>query len=137
MSEWKAIGVNVNVSQDTFANVLGKCQGAHTGFDMCDWGGGWLYAPDYYPSGESLFATGASSNTGGYSDPTMDSLITASTVGSATLTAYEKYAAAQQPVFFKPEGTGSGERINTLKTSNPAGFQPNPLAEWMPEYLYF
>jgi len=137
VSEWKAIGVNVNVNQDTFANVLGKCQGAHTGFDMCDWGGGWLYAPDYYPSGESLFATGASSNTGGYSDPTMDSLITASTVGSATLTAYEKYAAAQQPVFFKPEGTGSGERINTLKTSNPAGFQPNPLAEWMPEYLYF
>ncbi len=137
VSEWKNIGVGVNVSQDTFSNVLGKCQGAHTGFDLCDWGGGWLYAPDYYPSGESLFQTGASSNTGGYTNATMDSLITASTLGSATLTAYENYAAKQLPVFFKPNGTGSGERLRTLKTSFPGGFLSNPLANWMPEYLHF
>jgi len=115
--------------------VLSLCQGANQGFDLCDWGGGWLYAPDYYPSGEELFATGAGSNTGGYSDPTMDELITASTEGNATLTAFEQYAAQQLPVFFKPQGTGAGEVLKTLKSLN--GFKANPLENLMPEYLYF
>jgi len=135
VSEWAAIGVKVSVNTDTFSNVLSLCQGSGTGYDMCDWGGGWLYAPDYYPSGEELFATGAGSNTGSYSDPTMDNLINASTSGNDTLTAYEAYAAAQLPVFFKPEGTGAGEVIKTLKSKN--GFKSNPLSMLEPEYLYF
>lgn len=134
-SEWAAIGVSLNVSQDTFGNVLGKCQGAKTGFDICDWGGGWIYAPDYYPSGEELFATGAGSNTGGYSSATMDSLINASTVGNAKLTAYEEFAAKQLPVFFKPNSTGAGEVIKTIKSLN--GFKGDPLENFEPEYLYW
>ena len=135
VSEWAAIGVKVTVNVDTFGNVLSLCQGANQGFDLCDWGGGWLYAPDYYPSGEELFATGAGSNTGNYSNPTMDELITASTEGNATLTAFEQYAAQQLPVFFKPQGTGAGEVLKTLKSLN--GFKANPLENLMPEYLYF
>ena len=41
------------------------------------WGGGWIYAPDYYPTGDELWScTGsgagvqyAGSNSGGYCDP--------------------------------------------------------------------
>jgi peptide/nickel transport system substrate-binding protein len=135
VSQWQSIGINVTVNQDTFGNVLSLCQGPNKGFDLCDWGGGWLYAPDYYPSGEELFATGAGSNTGNYSDAKMDQLITASTVGSATLTAFERYAAAQLPVFFKPTGTGAGEVSKKLKSVN--GFKSNPLENLMPEYLSF
>jgi len=134
-SEWNNIGVFVSINQDTFGNVLSKCQGAKTGFDLCDWGGGWIYAPDYYPSGEELFQTGASSNTGGYSNPTMDKLITASVSGNSKLTAYENYAAQQLPVFFKPNGVSPGEVIKTLKSLN--GFKVNPLQNFMPEYYYF
>lgn len=134
-SEWSKIGVKVTVTQDTFGNVLQKCQGSGTGFDLCDWGGGWIYAPDYYPSGEELFATGAGSNTGNYSNATMDALINASTLGSADLTAFENYAAQQLPVFFKPNSTGAGEVRKALKSSN--GFQADPLENLMPEYLHF
>lgn len=68
------------------------------------WGGGWVYAPDYYPSGEPLFESGAGSNFAQYSNPKMDSLIDATTtaVGSAvqsTLNAYQNFAASQVPGF--------------------------------------
>jgi peptide/nickel transport system substrate-binding protein len=39
--------------------------------------GGWSYdGPGFLPTGEPLFSTGAGSNSGNYSDPTMDRLIT-------------------------------------------------------------
>ena len=41
-------------------------------WDMANWGGGWLFSPDYLPTGEEIFATGAGSNQGDYSDPTND-----------------------------------------------------------------
>ena len=37
--------------------------------------GGWIYSPDYLPTGEELFATGAGSNSGSYSDQKANSLI--------------------------------------------------------------
>ena len=33
-------------------------------WELENWGGGWIFAPDYYPSGEELFQTGARSNSG-------------------------------------------------------------------------
>ena len=42
---------------------------------MENWGAGWIFAPDYYPSGEAIFQTGAGSNSGDYSDPTNDANI--------------------------------------------------------------
>ena len=38
-------------------------------WEIANWGGGWVYGPDYYPTGEEIFASGAGSNFGGYSDP--------------------------------------------------------------------
>ena len=35
-------------------NVSPSCS-----WEMDDWGDGWSYAPDYYPTGESIFATGS------------------------------------------------------------------------------
>ena len=54
---------------------------------MANWGGGWVYAPDYYPSGELLFQTGAGSNAGSYSDKKNDALIHDTNFGDATLAA--------------------------------------------------
>ena len=53
---------------------------------MASWGG-WVYAPDYYPSGELLFQTGAGSNSGSYSDKKNDALIHDTNFGDASLAA--------------------------------------------------
>ena len=69
---------------------------------------GWVYSPDYLPTGEQLFRGGASSDYGDYSDQTVDHLIqeTISAPASAeerhALSAYENYLAEQLPVIWLP-----------------------------------
>lgn len=136
VSDWASIGIKVTTKTDTFNNVISGCsQSSKLTWEICTWGAGWIYAPDYYPSGEELLLTGAGSNAGGYSDPTMDTIIKATTAGGSTLTAYANYAAKQVPVLFQPTATGAGEVSKALKSS--IGFQPNPLQNFMPEYLHF
>jgi len=134
IADWAQIGIVVKGAQDTFNNVIGKCSGG-AGYEICSWGGGWTYAPDYYPSGETLFAPGGGFNVGTYSDAKMTSLINATTFGTAKLTDYATYAAQQLPVLYQPQAAGSGEIIKTLKST--IGFTSNPLGNFMPEYLHF
>ncbi len=70
---------------------------------------GWIYSPDYFPTGEDLFATGAGANIGGYSDLEANRLIQA-TITSPTAASeatamdrYETYVAKQLPVVWLPE----------------------------------
>ena len=52
--------------------------GANCKWQMIDTGQGWVYsAPQFAPTGESLFLTGAGSNAYSYSDPKADALIKA------------------------------------------------------------
>ncbi len=39
------------------AIAAGNCVVAHIScnWDMGNWGGGWTFVPDYYPTGETLF----------------------------------------------------------------------------------
>ena len=37
-----------------------------------NWGAGWIYGPDYLPTGESLYAPGSAANCGSYIDPKAD-----------------------------------------------------------------
>jgi peptide/nickel transport system substrate-binding protein len=132
ISDWTSIGINFSHSTDTYNNVVADCSNGGT-FEICSWGGGWVYAPDYYPSGETLFTPQGGFNPGGYSDPTMTSLINQTTFGTAPLTAYETYAAQQLPVLFEPQANGTGEVSKALKGVLP----PDPLQNFMPEYLHF
>jgi peptide/nickel transport system substrate-binding protein len=71
-----------------------------------NWGAGWIYAPDYYPSGEDLFLTGSIANYGSYSDATDDQLIKATLAPNATnqtMFTWEKYIASQVPVIWMPD----------------------------------
>ena len=61
-----------------------------------------MFSPDYYPTGEQIFQTGAASNSGGYSNATNDVNIVASTNTQVPLTTYENYLAEQLPVIFQP-----------------------------------
>jgi len=135
IADWASIGIKFSSSEGTFNQVIADCTSAKQVYELCSWGAGWIYAPDYYPSGETLFTTKGGFNPGGYSNPTMNSLIDATTFGTATLTKYATFAAEQLPVLYQPNPTAIGEVIKTLKSS--IGFAPNPLGNFMPEYMHF
>ena len=131
---WRNIGIGITVITASFNIVISDCTGG-SGFEICAWGTGWTYEPNYYPSGESLFTPGGGGNVGGYSDPKMTALIDASTHGKGTLTAYATYAAQQLPVLYQPQSMAIQETINGLRSS--VGLIPNPLGNLNPEYLHF
>lgn len=99
--QWRAIGVDMHILSLPFNLELSKLHphGAwEAGLLM------WSYSPDFYPTGDGMFDTGGGVNYGGYSNPTMDRLITASTQSSSmqSLYAYEDYAAQDLPILFLP-----------------------------------
>lgn len=130
-SSWAAAGINVHLTTATFNTVIGTavpCSGSSCTWQMENWGGGWIFAPDYYPSGEDLFQTGASSNAGTYSDSKADTLIKQTTQGNADLSNYQNYLAQQLPVVWQPNPVtvfevnkklGGVTPINSLQTINP------------------
>lgn len=137
LADWATLDIQTTHSTGTFAEAAGSCPSAYnasTAFDICNWGGGWLYAPDYFPSGEPLLLTGAGSNSGQYSNATMDSLIRATLAQNVKLTQYGQYTADQLPVLYDPLATYQDEVIKTLKSK--IGFQ-SVLSNFTPEYYYF
>jgi peptide/nickel transport system substrate-binding protein len=129
-------GLELNLSQNPFNTVIGDAFGGTTTADMDNWGGGWIYAPDYYPTGESLFSTGAGSNGGAYSDPVMDTNITATTTSNdvQALYTYEDYVAKQLPVIYIP----SADNQLTMAKKTLHGWDPQvPLLQIYPENWYF
>ncbi len=111
-SDWSQIGIAVAL-QEKPTNViflsLEPCQNGNAG---CGWsmanigapGSTPTYSPDYYPTGETFFATGAQTNVGGYSNPTMNALIAATQTQTslATFKRYENFAATQLPDLWEP-----------------------------------
>jgi peptide/nickel transport system substrate-binding protein len=137
ISDWKSLGITINQSQATFNDVIADCTSLYnpsTTEDICNWGGGWLYAPDYYPSGEPLYLTGASSNYGNYSNPTMDSLIKATLSTNTNLTTYAKFTASNLPDLWDPLDLATSEVVKTLHSS--IGWN-NVLLTLTPEYYHY
>ena len=68
-------------------------------WDMANWGGGWSFAPDYQPTGETLFMCGAIANSGGYCSSTNDALIDKTLTSSNLNNMYtwQDYLAPQLP----------------------------------------
>ena len=132
-------GIILNIVPAPFNTVTGTaipCSGATCTWEMGNWGGGWVYAPDYYPTGETLFQTGAGSNSGSYSNPAIDKLILASTVesGTAVMQAYENALAQDVPVIWQPNYTYSLTMVaNGLKGVTPQ----NPYAALTPENWHY
>ncbi|HEV2427254.1 MAG TPA: ABC transporter substrate-binding protein, partial [Acidimicrobiales bacterium] len=134
ISDWKSIGINFSHSTATFNNVIADCNSG-AGFELCSWGGGWVYAPDYYPSGETLFTATGGFTPGSYANAHMTTLVNTTTFGTASLSQYATYAAQQLPVLYEPQALTPTEVLKTLKSS--IGFQINPLGNFMPEYYSY
>jgi peptide/nickel transport system substrate-binding protein len=139
LSDWASIGIKFAHTEATFNDVIADCE-AGTSYEICSWGGGWSYAPDYYPSGETLFAPGGGFNVGGYTNATETADIKATTFGTASLKTFAEFTAQQLPVLFQPEADPTGEILKTLQAKSVNGINglaQNPLQNFMPEYLYF
>ncbi len=141
VSEWKTLGITTKILTVPFNSVVSDCVGNSANWSICLWGAGWIYAPDYYPSGESLYVPGASFNIGAFSDPALTTAVKASTFGTASLKQFANIAAKDLPDLYQPNttnnytGSGIGEVIKTLKSK--IGFVPNSLENFMPEYYSY
>ena len=133
------VGIQLTLSTAPFNTVTATavpCSGAKCTWQMGNWGGGWVYSPDYYPTGESLFQTGAGSNSGSFSDPSIDSLIHATNVqsGTAPMLAYEDALAKTVPVVWQPNYTYAlTEVANGLQGVTPQ----NPFGGITPESWHY
>jgi peptide/nickel transport system substrate-binding protein len=140
VASWDSAGIHVTPVPATFDTTVGNysppCMSASTcSLEIGWWGGGWEYSPDYEPTGELLFQTGAGSNSQNYSNPTMDSLIAQTNYSNVSLNSYENYAAQQLPgVIWQPNLDYSlTEVVNDLRGIAPQ----NPFANLFPEYWYY
>ncbi|MGA2872088.1 MAG: ABC transporter substrate-binding protein [Candidatus Dormibacteria bacterium] len=110
VSDWKQeAGIDAVVkTPETFGDVITNAYTPGYAWDLDFWGGGWVYSPDYLPTGEELWETGASSNTGNYYSAEANALITATTKAPtpaaeiAAIDKYENYLAEQLPVVWMP-----------------------------------
>jgi peptide/nickel transport system substrate-binding protein len=129
-------GIQLAPQAETFDTLLGDTVPCTPTQASCKWTflylGGWLFnGPGFEPTGEALYETGVPSNSGSYSDPTMDSL-TKTTQTSSSLSAFDSYAnytATQLPALWMPWGTG----IQAVKSSLHNVTQ-NPMLTFFPEY---
>jgi peptide/nickel transport system substrate-binding protein len=138
-----AAGIHVTATFEGANTVQAACFGGAAEWQICAYGG-WIYAPDYYPSGEVLFATGSSSNSGGYSSPTMQTLVHDTTAGNTALnakdthvspaTSFGQWANTDDPFLWQPTPAGFTVLIKTL-AGPAADIAPNPLGDFMPEFF--
>jgi peptide/nickel transport system substrate-binding protein len=140
-SEESQVGINVTLDGLSFNTIIGESAPCSPMSSKCNVQvfayGGWDYdGPGFEPTGEPLFATGAGSNSGNYSDPTMDKLIQ-ETHTSSSLSVFDQfanYAAEQLPFMWVPETEPYGVQAVTSKLH---GVTFSPLFTLLPEYWYF
>ncbi len=110
------------------ATPCNRKTGSGCHWDFLNWGGGWGYSIDYYPSGGEIFACGASSNPGDYCSATTDRYIQQTHVGLGTqsMATYENWLANQVPVLWSPT-----ESIQLSEISNRLhGAVPQPAVRY-------
>jgi peptide/nickel transport system substrate-binding protein len=139
VSALKSIGINLTATGETFDTVLGTvfppCSGSACTWDWADWGGGWVYYPDYEPTGEELFLPTSASNGGSFNNTKESQLIAQTDYSNSNLFNYENYTAKILPVVYQP----NNDYALTESAKNLQGvtqFQ-NAFGLYNPEYLYF
>jgi peptide/nickel transport system substrate-binding protein len=143
-SDFAQAGIAIDLTTAPFDTVIGNatpCKpGAACTWDMEFWGGGWIYAPDYEPTGDELWSctgTGASvqyagSDSGGYCDPQAESdiLATETSDNVSAMYTYEDYLTKQLPVIWMPVAYAQLSEINKdLQGTTPQ----DPLLQIYPE----
>jgi peptide/nickel transport system substrate-binding protein len=108
------LGVQLQLKSEPASTVIGTITAGCTfsspcsTWGMADWATGYTYYPDYFPTGGTLFASGAAVNNGDYrnarNNANIDLTHTAPTSAAekTALFQYENYLAQQLPVVWMP-----------------------------------
>jgi peptide/nickel transport system substrate-binding protein len=110
--------------------------GANCKWQMIDTGQGWVYsAPQFAPTGESLFLTGAGSNAYSYSDPKADALINATLTqnGLSAIQAYEDYLAQQLPTLWLPWQV---DQVSVISNKLHGALPQDPYQQMYPQFWW-
>lgn len=137
-SDASRAGIAVNPVAQSYNTVSGEGVPCNMG-PQCNWQGvwyaGWAFnGPNWLPTGEPMFETGAEGNAGSYSNGTADKVI-GLVETSNNVTAYHEYAAfmaGQLPVIWYPTST----TIDAV-SSDLHNVTFNPFWTLLPEYWYF
>ena len=143
----KKVGIDITLTSHPFDDVYSAAVHCTSTQPTCkwaaeNWGGGWIYGPDYFPSGEDLFGAGSVANYSNYDDPTMNSLIQKTIVGpqadeAKNMAAFVKYTEDQLPVVFEPTSIGTfGASAGQLISNKLGGYAANALGFIDPENWY-
>lgn len=137
-SDFAKAGIDINLSTAPFDTVIAKaapCKPSQStcSWEMANWGGGWTYGVDPYPTGDQLFATGSGSNFSNYSSSKADRLISETVHGNANLHAYENYLADQVPVIWLPQAP---YQISEISTKLHGATPQSPIEGLTPENWY-
>jgi len=140
-SEESQVGIDVTLVGQSFNTIIGESapctpMGPKCNVQVFSYGGWGFDGPGFEPTGESLFATGAGSNSGNYSDPTMDKLIQ-ETHTSNSLSVFDKYATygtEQLPFMWVPEPEPYAVQAVSSTLKNVTF---SPLFTMFPEYWQF
>lgn len=139
-SDFSKAGIELSLTQQPFDSVIASAvpctAGKPCGWDLADWGGGWIFAPDYFPVGDEIFATGAGNNNGGFSDMKLDQLIDQATTDSSlkAIQQYEDYGAQALPVLWTPVAQG---QLSEIRTSLHGTGPQDPIFNLNPENWFF
>jgi peptide/nickel transport system substrate-binding protein len=138
-SDASKAGIDINLVGQTFNTIIGQSapcapMGPKCAVQVFAFGGWAFNGPGFEPTGEPLFATGAGSNSGNYSNPTMDQLINATHTSSsiATFHNYATYGANQLPFIWAPNPYAIQAVSSKLHNVT-----FNALYTLLPEYWYF
>lgn len=133
------VGINLNLSQEPFDQVISssvpcKPSQASCKWQFANWGGGWSYSMDHFPNGDLIFGTGAGDNFGSYSNPQTDKLIAESDHVPGTISKVEDFEAKDLPAIFMPK---ADYQLTEIK-SNLHGVTPQePTFNITPENWFF
>jgi peptide/nickel transport system substrate-binding protein len=128
-------GIGLTFTTEPFAQVIGTMDAGCTyktpcsNWDIANWIGGWSYDPDFFPTGEEIFETGAGSDVGDYSNATNDANIIAtntaptSSAEHTALVKYQNFLAKNLPCLYLPNVPWQF----TMYKSNLKGFVPQDV----------
>jgi peptide/nickel transport system substrate-binding protein len=140
-SEESQVGIDVTLQGQSFNSIIGESapcapMGPSCNVQVFAYGGWSFDGPGMEPTGEPLFATGAGSNSGNYSDAEMDKLIdeTHTSNSMAVFDQYATYGAEQLPFMWIPN---PNPFLIQAVTSKLHGVSFSPMFTLLPEYWYF
>jgi peptide/nickel transport system substrate-binding protein len=117
---WAQIGVKVNLVPESGSTIFAEStQSQATKWAMADFGG-WIYGPDFYPTGGEFYLPNSGANNEGYSSREMTHLIDNTYISGtpaqiqSRFRAFLSYEAQQAPVLYMPYTPGLYEVANSL-----------------------